>query len=275
MTERIIADNIDDIYREICHRLLEKSTPIAGTHELNNLSFTLTNIDNNIVNIRNISKSYLFGELLWYMTAREDIEFIQKFSGFWGRISDDGVTSNSAYGHILFKRHGFNQVEKIIELLKTDKNSRRAVLNLNVPNPNVIETKDEICTIALQMYIRDNKLHCTGIMRSNDIYLGTPYDVAFFTELQKYIAHRVGVEYGTYTHFVVSIHVYDRNFDELKEIIKREPTSKLTVDIEALNMVKGYLDLMICKSDNPKQYIIDLFNYFIIYKETKYENKSN
>lgn len=270
--ERIIANNIDDIYRETCKRLLNDGRKVNNTYELNNFSFTLTNIENNIVNIRNISKSYLFGELLWYMTARHDIDFIQKFSGFWGRISDDGVTSNSAYGHILFKRHGFDQVHKIIELLLTDPNSRRAVLNFNVPNPNVIETKDEICTIALQMYIRDGKLNCTGIMRSNDIWLGTPYDVAFFTELQKYIAHRVGVEYGTYTHFVTSIHAYDRNFDDLKAVLERTATTKLSVDIEKLDEWKYSLDALICNSIAPKVDIISLFREYEIYKEEKYEN---
>lgn len=267
--KHIQSNNIDDIYRKLCQKLIESGKPVNGTREINNLSFTLTDIRNNIVNIRNISKSYLFGELLWYMTAREDIGFIQKFSGFWGRISDDGVKSNSAYGHILFKRHGFDQVEKIIELLKTDKNSRRAVLNLNVPNPNVIETKDEICTIALQMYIRDDKLHCTGIMRSNDVWLGTPYDVAFFTELQKYIAHRVGVGYGSYTHFVVSIHVYDRNYEDLKQVVLRQPTSRITVDIEKLNMYKEVLEKVICESEKPKDEVIKLFDKFGIYRETE------
>lgn len=263
----IISNNIDDIYRETCRRLLENGQTVGNTKELNNFSFTLTDINNNIINIRNISKSYLFGELLWYMTARNDIDFIQKFSGFWGRISDDGVTSNSAYGHILFKRHGFNQVDKIIELLMTDKSSRRAVLNLNVPNPNVIETKDEICTIALQMYIRNGKLHCTGIMRSNDIWLGTPYDVAFFTELQKYIAHRVGVEYGTYTHFVTSIHAYDRNFDDLKEVLIRKATTKLSVDIERIDKLKYTLDALVSESATPKDDIINIFKDYQIYAE--------
>ena len=261
------ANNLDDIYRELCDRLLNEGTVVGNTRELNNASFTLTDIENNVINIRNISKSYLFGELLWYMTARDDINFIQKFSGFWGRISDDGVHSNSAYGHILFKRHGFDQVEKIIELLQKDKNSRRAVLNFNVPNVNVIETKDEICTIALQMYIRDGKLNCTGIMRSNDIWLGTPYDVTFFTELQKYIAHRVGVGYGTYTHFVTSIHVYDRNFEDIKKVLERKAETKLSVDIEKLNAYKYVFDDYIAESATPKDDVIKLFTEYGVCQE--------
>jgi thymidylate synthase len=146
------------------------------------------------------------------------MEYISKYSTFWKHISDDGVTSNSAYGYLLKHKHGFDQIEKVIELLTVDPNSRRAVININVPNASVIETKDEPCTIALQFLNRDGKLYCTAIMRSNDIWFGTPYDWAFFIELQKVIADRLGLGYGTYTHFATSFHMYERNIDEIKAI---------------------------------------------------------
>jgi len=247
----LIANNMDNIYRGICSKVLEKgeSIPVLEkgfektcTKELNNFSFELTNLDNNIINIRNISKSYLCAELTWYMLGRNDLEFIQPFANLWGRLSDDGKTCYSAYGDIVFKRHGFDQIDKIIELLAKDPSSRRAVVNFNVPNQNVIETKDEVCTIALQFYIRDNKLYCTGIMRSNDIWTGLPYDTVFFTELQKYIAHRLNVEYGTYTHFAISLHVYDRNFEDIKKVVDVIQTEKLSFDIEALDRYKRLIE---------------------------------
>ena len=192
-------NNMDDIYRIICRQLLY-APKVGETREINGYSFTLTNLDNNVVNIRNISKSYICGELLWYVLGRNDVGFISKFAKLWERISDDGKTSNSAYGDIILKRHGFNQVDTIIRLLKKDPLSRRAVINFNVPNPNVINTKDEICTVALQFLIRNGKLNAYGLMRSNDVWFGLPYDVIFFTELQKYIARKLGVDCGTYTH---------------------------------------------------------------------------
>lgn len=237
-----IADNMDDIYKNICHNILINSNEVRGTKELNNFSFMLTNLDNNVINIRDISKAYMCAELTWYMLARKDVAFINPFAGMWGRISDDGATSYSAYGDIVFKRHGFDQIDKTIELLCEDPESRRAVVNFNVPNKNVIETKDEICTIALQFLIRDGKLNCTGIMRSNDIWYGLPYDVVFFTEIQKYIAHRLNVEVGTYVHYVVSLHCYERNYGDMQKIIDTVATEKITVDIEKLNTFKRIIE---------------------------------
>lgn len=251
----IAANNMDIIYQHICNEL-NVAHEVRGTKELNNYSFTLTDLDNNVINIRNISKSYICGELLWYALGRNDVAFINKFAGLWGRISDDGVTSYSAYGDIVFKRHGFNQVEKIIQLLCADPESRRAVINFNVPNDRVIETKDEICTIALQFLIRDGKLNCIGIMRSNDVWYGLPYDVIFFTELTKYIARRLNIPYGTYTHDVMSLHVYERNYDDIVEAAERKPKSKISVDFEKIMQYKFLLEHVVEMSECPKEDLV-------------------
>lgn len=249
--------SMDDAYYQIC-KDLSCAPEVRGTKELNNYSFTLTNLDNNVINIRDISKSYICGELLWYALGRNDVNFINKFAGLWGRISDDGVTSYSAYGDIVFKRHGFNQVEKIIQLLCADIESRRAVINFNVPNENVIETKDEICTIALQFLVRDGKLNCTGVMRSNDVWYGLPYDTIFFTELTKYIAKRLDIPCGTYTHNVISLHVYERNYEDIIKATYAEPKTKITVDFEKMMTYKYILERVVETSEKPK---IDLVKW--------------
>lgn len=214
-------------YRQACKDLLEKGHEVESPNasrgnslELNNYMFTVDDIDNNVITLktRDTSLTYLAAELLWYWQSRNDVEFIGKFAKLWKRISDDGLTSNSAYGYLLQEKHGFNQIETIINLLKADPSSRRAVLNLNVPNPNVATTKDEICTICLNFFIRDGKLNCTGMMRSNDIIFGLTYDITYFTQLQKYIANRLGIPTGSYTHFATSIHGYDRDYDKIEKI---------------------------------------------------------
>jgi thymidylate synthase len=210
-------NTVDEAYKTLCEMLVTAPT-VGNTRELNNMKIEINDISNSIVSVRNISTTYLLGEFLWYFNGSQSMEYISKYSTFWKHISDDGVTSNSAYGYLLMHKHGFNQIEKVIELLTVDPNSRRAVININVPNVRVIETKDEPCTIALQFLNRDGKLHCTAIMRSNDIWFGTPYDWAFFIELQKVIADRLGLGYGTYTHFATSFHAYERNMEEISAI---------------------------------------------------------
>lgn len=219
-----ISTNIDDIYLTMCKDLL-KAPKVGNTRELNNVKLVLKDINKNIVSVRGLSPSYLAGELLWYFNGDNSLEFISNFSKFWTHISDDGKTSNSAYGYLMQRKHGFNQIEKVIEILEADPLSRRAKININVPNPRVKETLDEPCTMSLHFMIRKNKLDCTVLMRSNDVWFGFPYDVAFFTTLQKYIAKRLNVGYGWYTHFAVSFHMYDRDAEKIAAIVEN-PVSK-------------------------------------------------
>lgn len=264
-------NEIDRIYLDLCKKL-STSLSVGNTKEINNVKIHLNDINQNIVSVRGISPSYLFGEWLWYFTGRNDMKFISKYGSMWERLSDDGVTNNSAYGYLMQKAFGFNQVEKIIELLTEDPSSRRAVININTPNPKVIETKDEPCTIALQFMIRSNKLHCTAIMRSNDIWLGFPYDVAFFTELQKYIADQLHVLYGSYTHFVVSMHVYDRNFEDIEKIIARPISKPFTFNRKAFHRKKEFVAEMIDVaiqhgSEHVKEITLELAKDYFDYKE--------
>lgn len=271
------ANNMNEIYYKLCQRLINKGefvwTPDQGkwTHECRNIQFTLTDIRNNIPMNRGISLSYAFAELTWYFMGSQSMKYISQFASLWKHISDDGVTNNSAYGYILQHKHGFNQVEKIIELLKKDKASRRAVLNINTPNVNVIETKDEPCTIALQFLIRNNKLYCTAIMRSNDIWFGTPYDVIFFTELQKYIANRLGCEYGEYTHFATSFHAYDHNIECIK-VVKPKSDRNITLNVENLITHMNEIYIKTLGKENAKEIIIELFENYGIFKEENNEN---
>lgn len=210
---------MNDIYPQLCGKVAMQGKEVAGTRELLNSGFTLLDITDNVTSIRKgFSVAYMLGEMLWYWNGRSDVGFISKFSKFWQKISDDGETNRSAYGDIVFNRYGFDQVQQVVDILEKDPASRRALINFNVPNPKRLETKDEICTIALVFELRDGKLDCTCIMRSNDIWLGVPYDVVFFTSLQRCIADRLGVGYGKYTHYAISLHAYERNLADICEV---------------------------------------------------------
>lgn len=160
-------------------------------------------------NKRNLSVRYAIGELLWYLSGSNKVKDIRKFSKAWDSLSDDGRTINSAYGYRIFEKFGFDQWEYVKTLLRRDPNSRQAVIHIKDPDSK--PTRDLPCTIALQYFIRDKKLFATTYMRSNDIWLGFPYDVFTFTSLQIKLAFELGLDIGEYTHIAGSLHLYDRN----------------------------------------------------------------
>lgn len=249
-------DNIDQAWSTLAYLALSGGERVGNTVELSNVHFTIKNAKENILKSRhNFSLHYYLGETIWYGIGANDVDFISKFGKIWKMLSDDGIVNNSAYGYILQMKHEFNQIEKMIELLKKDPNSRRAVMNINIPREDVIETKDEMCTIALQLLLRDGKLNMTGIMRSNDLQTGTPYDIFYFTTLQQYIAKELDVEVGAYDHFVSSMHIYDRDVENIEKSIKNYRDNKLVdVHVDGLKLLDEAQELYeLLKDATPKE----------------------
>lgn len=159
--------------------------------------------------VRKMPIRYAIGEMLWYLSRNRNLPAIQNYSHGWDRMSDDGETVNSNYGYCIFDKFGFDQLSFVEEKLRKDKNSRQAVIHIKEASNK--ETKDMNCTVCVQFFIRDDKLYATTYMRSNDIWLGFPFDVFQFTCLQCYLAMRLNIGIGTYTHVAGSLHLYKRN----------------------------------------------------------------
>lgn len=213
------TNDIDSLYQRAVNLVKECGAKIDNTKEISPITLTLDdNKKINVISIRNISLSYMIGELLWYLQAKQDVHFISKFSEYWRIISDNNITSNSAYGHIVHMRYGYDQLKSVLNILKKDKNSRRALINFSVPNIERRITKDEICTIAIQFLVRDDKLNCHVYMRSCDLYTGFPYDYIYFTCLQHIVAENLSLEVGSYHHTCTSLHFYDKNEDDMNRI---------------------------------------------------------
>ena len=212
----IEKETIKEVYTEAVNQLLSQKEMIGNTKELNNCCIIVHNPTTKDLCFgkRKPSLKYLNAELNWYWSGDNSCEEIGKYASMWLKLTDDGKTSNSAYGYILFKKYGFNQLEQIIELLKKDKNSRRAVLNISDPTLNRITTKDMQCTMSIQFLVRNNELQETVYMRSNDIYFGFPYDYVFFVSLGEYVGKKLNLKLGLYTHHATSLHMYERDFNK-------------------------------------------------------------
>ncbi len=202
-------------------------------NELYNTVIEITDPTNNAYkNERRSSQlDYIKAEFEWYFSGSNTIEMISKHAKMWkSLLNPDGKTVNSAYGNLIFKEKtpaGISEYEWAIESLKKDKDTRQAIMHFNKPKHLFWENKDQVCTMEGTFAIRDNKLMLTVVMRSNDAILGLPTDIAFFTTLQMQALSHLKkyypeLELGTYTHVVHSLHVYERHFDLVTEMLCKE-----------------------------------------------------
>ena len=190
------------------------------------------------IKARDFSASYFVAESLWYLSGNDSTEWISKYSSFWKNISDDGTTANSAYGARIFKPHdriskdvdiSWTQWNYVLDELTKDNDSRRAVIHIRSPKDSILASKDVPCTLSLQFFLRDEKVHMVVSMRSSDLILGIAYDVPAFTtfqellsiELSKKLSREIGV--GDYIHTSNSLHIYERHFKLVENILSEEP----------------------------------------------------
>jgi len=72
-------------------------------------------------------------------------------------------------------------------------------------------------------------------MRSNDLIKGYPNDVTEFQWIQEIIAGWLGLELGTYSHIVGSLHVYDSDLKVAGELIKYDKGYELYDKVRLLD----------------------------------------
>lgn len=232
MPEIVEVNSCNEAYTAIARKLVKHPEYIVSprnykTFELTNTIIVVKNpYDRLVSNIhRNLCLKYLAGEFLWYERASNKLHEISHYSKYWDKISDDGKTANSCYGNKIYtlsEGTGYSQWTHVKNELIKDKNSRRALMIILSGEDCRSDTKDMPCTVGIQFLIRNNQLHMTVWMRSNDIYLGFCYDAAIFTLWQEKLIVELTQYYpdlsmGTYTHIATSMHVYESNYEQIQK----------------------------------------------------------
>ena len=167
---------------------------------------------------RSASPAYAAAELLWYLSGSDDASPLMLYAPQYKEFCDDGTHAHGAYG----ARWGQEQqIENALDLLARDPDSRQAVITCwkasDLRDAKNRASKDLPCTVSLQLLIRDGMLCMIATMRSNDVWLGMPYDVWCFTSLQKMLAAALEVAPGWYQHQAGSLHLYQKHWKAASE----------------------------------------------------------
>lgn len=105
------------------------------------------------------------------------------------------------------------QLQTCVSGLRLDPSTRQAIATIWRPD-DLGHVGDRPCTVMLHFLVRDEALELHVTMRSNDVWLGTPYDVFAFTQLQQTVAFSLDRLVGQYVHHATSLHLYERNFNQ-------------------------------------------------------------
>jgi thymidylate synthase len=220
----ISRETLDDVLLELYPKLLEQSGTVVATRgEMAEIIGALIEITKPRARLsRSETRGKIFssiGELLWYLTRDNRLDFIEGYLSQYRDESEDKITVYGGYGPRLFNQRGHNQIQNVIDLLRARPTSRRAVIQL-FNAEDIADKHNEIpCTTTLQFLARNGHLDLVVTMRSNDAYIGLPHDVFCFTMLQEVIARTLNLEIGRYRHFVGSLHLYKKNWESAQQFV--------------------------------------------------------
>ncbi len=129
-----------------------------------------------------------------------------------------------------FNEEGVDQLENLINQIKTNPNSRRLIISAWNPC-EVDQMALPPCHSFMQFYVNEGKLSCQLYQRSADVFLGVPFNIASYSLFTMMIAQVCGLEAGEFVHTFGDAHIYSNHVEQINLQLSREPRELPTMKI--------------------------------------------
>ena len=152
-------------------------------------------------------------------------------------------------------QEGFDQIEWVINEIKTNPSSSRLIVSAWNPHVHCISGKAALppCHTLFQFFVEDGKLSCQLYQRSGDYIIGNPLNIIFYAMLTHIMAQQCDLDVGDFIITFGDVHLYSDQLEMAKEILTRPtyyfPQIKINKakdlysyewdDIKILNYISG------------------------------------
>lgn len=180
-------------------------------------------------------------ELLWFLSGDTNIRYL-KDNGV--SIWDEWATADGELGPVYgaqWRRwlgtdgREHDQITALVDSLRNNPNSRRHIIS----GWNVAELPDEHqkpwenaaagkmalppCHVLYQFYVANNRLSASLYVRSNDLFLGNPYNTASLAFLTHMLAQQCDLDVGEIILSIGDAHIYSNHFEQVATQLARTP----------------------------------------------------
>jgi len=182
-------------------------------------------------------------ELLWFLSGETNIQYLQDNGvSIWNDWATESGELGPVYGAQWRRWQGsdeqtFDQVSALVDSLKNNPDSRRHIIS----GWNVALLPDETkkpwenaeaglmalppCHLLYQFYVAEGKLSASLYIRSNDLFLGNPYNTASLAFLTHMLAQQCDLEVGEIVMSIGDAHIYSNHFEQVNTQLSRTPGS--------------------------------------------------
>jgi thymidylate synthase len=122
-----------------------------------------------------------------------------------------------------FNGEGIDQLKKVIHEIKTDPHSRRILMTDFNPAQAHLGVLYPCHSIVLQFYVENGRLSCNMYQRSNDTFLGKPFNIASTSLLLHIISGITNLKAGKVNLMMGDYHLYKEHLEQAKLQLTRTP----------------------------------------------------
>jgi thymidylate synthase len=172
--------------------------------------------------------SSIFHELLWFLSGDTHIRYLHEHNvSIWDEWADENGELGDVYGKQWRNWVGadgrrVDQLAQVMAQIKETPSSRR--LLVNAWNPSDLQRMAlPPCHYAFQFMVQDGRLSCLFNMRSTDVFLGLPFNIASYALLTHMVAQQSDLAVGELIWSGADTHLYLNHLDQAREQLTRTP----------------------------------------------------
>lgn len=225
-------------YLDLQSTILERGTPKAdrtGTGTLSlfgaQLRFDLAT-GFPLITTKKVHLKSIIHELLWFISGSTNTRYLRENGvSIWDKWADEDGELGPVYGS-QWRRwpavgddgetRYIDQLSAVIDQIRETPDSRRIVLSAwNVGE--ISRMKLPPCHLLSQFAVAAERLSCSMYMRSCDVFLGLPFNIASYALLTQMLAQTTGIGLGELIISLGDAHIYSNHVEQTRLQLSRSP----------------------------------------------------
>lgn len=196
-------------------------------------------------------------ETEWFLKGLTSTKWLNTYGvKIWDQWADENGELGPVYGKQLRDFNGFDQLKEVVALAKEDPSSRRLVVNLWNPL-DIDKMKLPPCHYGFQFVVHNKQIDVVVSMRSLDLFVGAPYDVAMYALILSSFTKELGSNYiaGEVVINAANAHIYEEHCESAATYVGRKKT-ELPKLVACPRIMDFNFNEVVVEGYNPKDRII-------------------